>query len=365
MKNAAIQFALKSFKEMTDSQLYQFCKKYGALSLEARRKFAGALPEVFRRKLHRKYGYASIHEFAAKLAGMSQSSVDKILRLDKKLEDKPALKALLSSGKQGWSKIERVAYIATPETDKSWANKVQNLPAPALSAYVREVKNLQNFRLEVTAGGELKNKNQSTQNRISANNEALPNDESLFNDEVSNWRKITINISPETEKQLRVFKQKNGCLTFEEALRKLLVVANKPNKQRKKSSSKPVPFAKSNSQTSFQPAKSRKPSRQIEKIIERKYQGCCGFPGCFHAATSLHHTRRFALCPDHNPDYIVPLCDAHERLIHSGLIENETDPPEKWRLRLNADLSHPKRTIDRVVQKFRKLGQHKPAWGVG
>jgi hypothetical protein len=325
----------QSFKGMTDSQLYQFCKKYGALSLEARRKFAGALPEVFQRKLYKKRGCGSIHEFAAKLAGMSQKSVDKVLRLNKKLENKPALKQLLESGEQGWSKIETVAYIATSETDKKWANKVETLPFQALSAYVKEVRKSQNFRLEVTGTGELKNNLESPQEE--------------------RWNKITINISPETEKQLRAFKQQNKCLTFEEALQKLLGQASKVNEKakKKKKEVKRESLNKETSSSKFKLTHTRKPSRATQKNLEQKYQGCCGFPGCLHAATSLHHTRRFALCPDHNPDYIVPLCDAHEQLVHSGLIENETEPPEKWRLRLHADLNHPKRTIDRVVQKFR------------
>lgn len=33
----------------TDQELYKICKKYGAEALEARRKFTGLLPEVYKR----------------------------------------------------------------------------------------------------------------------------------------------------------------------------------------------------------------------------------------------------------------------------------------------------------------------------
>ena len=71
---------------------------------------------------------------------MSRQCVDTIFRIAKKIENKPALKEQLESGSQGWSKIERVAYIATPETDKQWAEKVKVLPKKALDVYVKEYR---------------------------------------------------------------------------------------------------------------------------------------------------------------------------------------------------------------------------------
>ncbi|MEO1959725.1 MAG: hypothetical protein ABGW82_01905, partial [Paracoccus sp. (in: a-proteobacteria)] len=56
---------------------------------EARNKFLGLLPEVFKRNLHRRKGFQSIYEFAAKLAGASHASVDRILRLEKRFTNMP------------------------------------------------------------------------------------------------------------------------------------------------------------------------------------------------------------------------------------------------------------------------------------
>jgi hypothetical protein len=71
-----------------DQKIYELCKKYGADALEARRKFAGLLPEVFRRRIYEKKGFNSIFEFAAKLAGMSQDQVRLVLNLEKKFADR-------------------------------------------------------------------------------------------------------------------------------------------------------------------------------------------------------------------------------------------------------------------------------------
>ena len=76
---------------------------------------------------------------------MSHTSVDKILRMTKKLDDKPLLKEEFTSGKIHWSKIEKVAYVATPETEEEWVKKVRLLPRPALEVAVREARG--NFKI--------------------------------------------------------------------------------------------------------------------------------------------------------------------------------------------------------------------------
>lgn len=83
---------------LSDSELYKRAKEYGGNARTWMRKFAGLLAEVYRRKLHKRRGYGSIHEFAAKLAGMNEMTTDRILRLAEKLEDKPILLEKFESG---------------------------------------------------------------------------------------------------------------------------------------------------------------------------------------------------------------------------------------------------------------------------
>jgi len=122
----------------TDKELYELCNEYGRNAKLWMRKFAVLLPEVFKRNLYRKKGFYTIHEFAAKIAGMNYSTTEQILSLDRCLEEKPALRGLIEI--YGWSKIRVVASTATPKTDKFWAEKVKELTKGALELYVRDLK---------------------------------------------------------------------------------------------------------------------------------------------------------------------------------------------------------------------------------
>lgn len=296
--------------KLSDSELYQRCRQYGMLALLARRKFAALLPEVKRRELYRRRGFASIHEFAAKLSGMSAESVDRVLQIARRLEDKPLLRERFEAGSQAWSKFKTVAYIATPETDKFWAEKLDTLPRPALEALVKSVPR-----------------------DIPENKEEAP----------QVWNSLNFPIAPEVEKELRAFKEQSKSLTFNEAVKKLL--DNQGTRMEVSVQLCPdcVKKRADEAGTRYIPA-------DVRKIIQQKYKGSCGFPGCIDGAKSLHHTRRYALNKSHDPEYIVPLCNKHERLVHSGLIANENLQPENWRILREPNRFDPKFKIDQKVQ---------------
>ncbi|MFA6528491.1 MAG: hypothetical protein WCT46_03030, partial [Candidatus Gracilibacteria bacterium] len=93
--------------KLSNTALWSLCRKYGGLALVYRRKFVALLPEVERRKLYRRHGFYSIYEFAARVGGVTVRVVDEVLALDKKLTDKPLLKAEISE--IGWSKVSVIA----------------------------------------------------------------------------------------------------------------------------------------------------------------------------------------------------------------------------------------------------------------
>lgn len=87
----------------------------------------------------------------------------------------------------------------------------------------------------------------------------------------------------------------------------------------------------------------------------------CGYPECKNPAEIRQHTRRFKLFPNHDPDFIVPLCKKHDQLAHLGLIENEEKQPvnpetgaKNWKIQIYADKNAPKYKVDRIVNKFRQ-----------
>jgi hypothetical protein len=313
-------------QKLSDADLYQRCKNYGLNARVWKRRFAGLLPEVLRRGLHRKRGCVSIHEFAYKLGGMSKEAVDKVLRLSGHLADKPLLRDQLESGSEGWSKIEKVAYIATPASDAFWAGKVHELPQAALEVFVGEKRSSENNRLGLT----LKSDPQSE--KITA---------------------LTFRVRPAVEERLRLYKGRmekleKRPLALEEVLEFLLdgvsgggaAVAEVvcPSCAEKKGAE----------------AKGRAIPQVVQKVVRARFGEKCGFRGCGRPSTSLHHTRRYSLDSRHDPNAIVPLCTAHERLVHSGLVEDERVSPAEWRILDEADRCHATWEVDQRVQRFRK-----------
>lgn len=313
-------------QKLSDSDLYQRCKDYGLNARIWKRRFAGLLPEVLRRGLHRRRGCVSIHEFAYKLGGMSKEAVDKVLRLSSHLADKPFLREQLESGAEGWSKIEKVAYIATPASDAFWAGKVAELPKLALEAFVSEKRQCENNRLSFTPGSDFQPEKTAV---------------------------LSFRVKPSVEERLRLYKHrmeklKKRPLALEEVLELLLdgvaldeaTVAEVvcPSCAEKKGAE----------------AMGRAIPRMVQKVVRARFGEKCGFRGCGRPATSLHHTRRYNLDPHHDPNAIVPLCTAHERLVHSGLVEDERVSPSEWRILDEADRCQAKWRVDQMVQRHRK-----------
>ena len=301
---------------LTDRELYERCQKYGSQARIWKQRFCGLLPEVARRNLYHRKGFYSIYDFAAKVGGIGAETVNRILQISKKLEDKPELLHLLESGEQGWSKIAQVAYLATPETDKDLADKVNNLSKSALTAYV------ENIRVESVPGN-------TSQPEI--------------------FHNMSFQVSDQVEKDLRILKyelekDRGHPLMFNEVIRELtlktpqpqIILKVCPECAKKKGAE---------AQTRHMPA-------IVNKVIQARYKNTCGFRGCNLPATSLHHTARYALNPSHDPDGIVPLCDKHERFVHSSLILNEEDSPEAWEVTGQPE-KNAKYFIDKKVQAFR------------
>lgn|SRR3989344_2638478 len=316
---------------LTDKDLYALSQQYGQNARFWKQKFAGLLPEVLHRKLYNRRGFASLYEFAFKIGGLNHLTVDKVLSLHARLQDKPALKEQLIMGSIGWSKIERVSYLATPETDQEWASKIQVLSKPALEAYIKAQKFTKIGNIELLLPG------QEAENIFELGQEV--------------WRTISFPISPQVEKELQLTKlnlerEKRKKMTLNQVIHFLI-------KMKTVSKQITTNICPDCAAQRARTANSRPIPSLIRRLIEAQYKGYCAFPHCDKPSTSLHHTKRYALNPSHNPKGIVPLCTEHEQLVHSGLIENEEDPPEKWRVLPKADPKNPKYQVDRKVQKYR------------
>ena len=370
-----------NLEKLSDSELYQKCKKYGLQARLWRRKFAGLLPEVAKRELHKRRGYSSIYEFAGKIAGMTHDQTRRILQIASKLDNKPHLKDLLISGKQGWAKIETVSYVATPETDEKWAKKVEEMPKQALQVFVQEYKEREKNRSQSPAGG--------TSDKFSNNifDEITSEGYKQYNEE--KWPTLSFAVSPKVEYKLRLLKQtiekeSGEVMTWNEFLETVVTTYNpqlKTGAKKKRSiahlNTELLNSRKSNNQeNSKDDQKSSKDAKNedkkkignrnipihIRREVLKKHNGLCAYPKCNKPPTSFHHTERYSLNSIHNENTIVPICDKHELLAHTGEVLDEEKYPDSWssgslenKEKLEkTDKGSSKLSIDNKVHMYRK-----------
>ncbi|MBT3865255.1 hypothetical protein HOE67_01805 [Candidatus Peregrinibacteria bacterium] len=330
-----------SLSTLSDKQLYQLCKKYGGNSLYWRRRFEALLPEIEARRLYKKRGFHSVHEFAAKLAGIGHETVNQILRTYRNLEDKPLLKK--KAEEQGWTKVRTVATISTPETEKMWAEKVDLLSKSALETYVRDYKE------QVAKTGE--GDNDFLKIGLLGQNQTcktVPGNELT---EEKNTKTITLKLDSSTEFQLRKLKQKfekekGEPLTFNQFFK--IWVAKTEGESNNKTAKAGV--AK---KTEAQKPATRHISVALKSVVDEIYQDKCACSTCNKPAEIYHHIDEFALVKHnpaelvHRPDNILPLCRGHEQMVHAGLVDLRN-----WVIRKKAEMSF----VDGLVQRYRVGG---------
>ncbi len=212
--------------------------------------------------MYRREGYDTIYEYAGKLAGLTHGVVEKALKLDKKLEDKPCLQKAIET--QGVHKVAIVANIATAETDEMFADKVENMSMRSLQEFSREIR-----------GKKLK---------------------------------IKIELDDDMEFMFLKLKKELGIKNNQEVLRELL---------RKTTQQKPKNVTKNTAEKRDKTQK--KPSRYIPATQRNKLSEKCSHPGCNKPADVVHHRDRFSKSRSHKS--ITPLCKTHHEFAHNGITE--------------------------------------------
>lgn len=307
-------------KALTDSELYQKCQDYGLNAKQWLRKFAGLLPEVLRRRLHKRRGYISIHEFAAKL------------------EDKPMLKEKFENGLIGWTKLELVTRVATMADEGEWAVRADRLTHSALEIFVKDFDNKKRLGSDGAVTFTDQNWNESTRERFS------------------------FEVSSKTAFKFRKFKQqfekeRGEAMSFEQVLGELLTRVEKGASTQKKvivvERCLECVKRRELEKVTADEVKRAIPMA-VQQVVRARQNDCCAFPDCTQPLTSFHHTQRFALVQSHDPDFVVGLCTAHERVAHASLIENETQASSKWAIRAWPQKNTAAFAIDQKVAAFRR-----------
>lgn len=290
---------------MTDKKLYELCREYGSKIRFWKKKFVALLPEVAKRKLYKKYNFYSLYEFAAKLGGVGKKTVDEILRTYRRVEDKPLLKDEIE--KSGWGKVRTVISLIENTEEEDLVNMIRSMPKAALEETVRQIKK------------------QGSQHETPV--PATP----------PGWGCVTVSfkIDKDTDFKLRKFQQKlekkrKQKVPFNEVLKALLT------------------------EVEGKSTETKKPSGRISATKRRETQnrchGKCEFGDCNKPGAEYHHPERFSLTKNH--EKIVFLCEKHHKIAHSGLIENESDPPKEWRISKKPDKTSLTYRIDQKVQQY-------------
>jgi len=303
--------AKNNFADLT---LHTQFVEYGRNAKEWLRKCALLLPEIDRQEIWKKKGFSSIFEYAAKLAGMSRSSVEEVLRVMKHVQDMPALRKVIE--KKGIQSVRPVAAIATLETADFWAEKVRIMNKNTLETYVRE------YRKEFLP-------------REAAQSEKCANSPTINSSQPAETKTITMTLSPGIAAELEKLKGKGDWNTLMHELLQL--------RKEKFESEKPKPVE----------TPSRHIPAKVKKFAIEKTRGQCAYPGCTKPYKIFHHTQRFALDHVHDPDRLVPLCEAHEHLAHHGLIANEDQTPDQWGVLLEPEWWDLKQVVDQRVWEHR------------
>ena len=260
------------------------------------------LPDIDRYKVWRKKGFGSLYEYAAKIAGLSRNQVDESLRILKKIEGMPALQKVVSS--KGLWAVKPVATVATKETEKEWADRVESMSRREVEVFVKGMRTE-----SARAGAEIQ-----------------PG--KVF---------VTMSLNPQVLDQLKKLK---GSGEWEDAIKKLLNL-----RKEKIENKKPDPVQ----------SESRHIPKPIERFVKRRDNYRCVVPGCGRKFSELHHADGFSRVKCHDPDRIFCLCSGHHDLAHRGLIANEAKKPGLWRVRKEPDRSGERCGIDQLVQKWRKV----------
>lgn len=145
MENSVIISKDAQMTVMSDKELYQLCQECGRNIKFWKRKFAALLPEVSKRELYKKYGFYSIYEFAAKIGGFGKKTTEEILRIYRRVENKPLLKAEIE--KEGWGKVRTVVSLMENLEEKTLVHMVETLPKRALEVAVRDFKRQESQKL--------------------------------------------------------------------------------------------------------------------------------------------------------------------------------------------------------------------------
>lgn len=329
---------------------------YGKNAREWMRKCVLMLPELERERVWEKKGYDSLSEYAGRLSGMSKEMVYEGLRVLRAVEGMPDIMRVIEE--RGIGIVRPVLTLLTRENQQFWAEKMQVMSLHTLQMYRRELEQQAVMPSTINSDPSLDRTfrgapeiiiNSPQQEAIGIGDyiegsmgmdyETTQREPSSSTINVAPEKIFAISLKPEIIEQLEKLNGKDG--DWNTLMQELLELRTRKLKQEKppekQTLSRHIPVA-------------------IERFVVERSRGICEVGACRKTYTILHHVQRFASEKVHDPDRIIALCTAHERLVHLGLIEDESIAPRQWKILEEADRSDKKYLVDQMVQKYRRPG---------
>lgn len=286
---------------------------YGRNAREWMRKCEMLLPHIDHYKIWEKKGYKNIYHYASVLAGMNKAKVDSVLWTMKKIEDKKEI--LKVAEEKGLNAVRPIANMINLENQSFWAEKAREMSMHTLEVYAKEYKK-----------------------------------EDIAKSCRATRKVVGMDLEIEIIEQLEKLKGKED---WNELMKKLLELHEEKLQSEKPETVKVTAGVdKPEAVLANQQYSSRNIPLRIKKYIINRTNGQCAFPGCKKEYKILHHTERFSLNKEHNPDTIVALCKSHERLVHKGFVANENEQPQNWKFQKNPNTLDPKFAVDQLVAKY-------------
>lgn len=333
--------------------LHQKFQCYGRNAREWMRKCIMMLPEIERERVWEKKGFGSLSEYAARLAGMSHKTVIDGLRIMQVVQHMPDIVQVIE--KRGIAIVRPVLTLLTSDNQKFWAEKMSMMSQHTLEMYIHELRSqrhaAQQYGQHVDPRAHdnlsiiLPEKSTPTLDifgeRALSEEGNFPQQEaiSIVGTRVEHQTRtvVAMELDSAIASQLQKLKGQDG--DWNELMQEFLDLRTAHLEVQK-----PEPVETT----------SRHIPNKIQRHVIARTNGTCSFTDCTKPANTLHHTQRFALEQIHDPDRIEPLCTAHERIVHNGLIEDESIPANEWQVRAEPDQDNAKYLIDQQVQKYRK-----------
>ncbi|NIA02173.1 MAG: hypothetical protein GWP15_02210 [Nitrospirae bacterium] len=264
------------------------------------------LPEIYESGIYKKFA-STIVEYAGKFGGIPRSTVEKRLRIEKHLYDKPKLKEAIKT--VGLNKVAMVVTLATPENEGALAYKIGNMSKPAVQTLSKELRQ--------------------------------KNAEGLSGDMICEAKPEKIKLELDEEMTflfLKLKKKWGGNMSNREVMGMILgrVVEAEFARKNRKTEMESVPTAMAGSSTGENSTKERgcgetaKPKAETRYVSAHKRweelgDGKCKYPGCNKPAEVFHHRDRFSQSRSH--ESIIALCHDHHEFMHNGLVDEQN-----WRL---------------------------------